>query len=79
MPRLQIIVFINEYFALKIRLVRGQQPTKDLLWDAAHFAQVSFMKTTDNNENKKVEKKKVKIKKISKRKQKIRFSYGDLL
>lgn len=59
--------------------MRGQQPTKDLLWDAAHFAQVSFMKTTDNNENKKVEKKKVKIKKISKRKQKIRFSYGDLL
>lgn len=79
MPRLQIIDFINEYFALKIRLVRGQQPTKDLLWDAAHFPQVSFMKTTDNNENKKVEKKKVKIKRFQKENKKIRFSYGDLL
>lgn len=56
MPRLHIQVFFNDYFALQIRLVRGQQPTRD----AAHSASVSFMKTLNNNENNERKKKKKK-------------------
>lgn len=56
MPRLHMKVFFNDYFALQIRLVRGQQPTRD----AAHSASVSFMKTLNNNENNERKKKKKK-------------------
>lgn len=63
MPRLHIKVFFNDYFALQIRLVRGQEPTRD----AAHSASVSFMKTLNNNENNERKKKKTKMKKILKR------------
>lgn len=69
MTRLHIKVFFNDYFALQIRLVRGQQPTRD----AAHSASVSFMKTLNNNENNERKKKKKNEKDFKK---KIRLFYG---